>query len=736
MVPVRAQSIAIFLLLVLLVPALPLDAPADATGHLDLTAPPLVLEDPVGDPGPLGLGVADNPAMAALYQHVDITRIELGHDDASTFRLDIKVAGWDPVVTLPAQAAALGSIGCNAQWTYAHDKDDLTFHYVSGFRAAYPRVPGDPPESFSNSHIFMYRDENRWTEWHSSGGFNGLEVTFDKETTTFQMTLHKTSFPVWPGARPPSLGDTLILQAVSCQTGEVPIRDDVQVDEDSRYDFAFPGPNGTVSVYFTNDGPPEQIEDINDWQRPFQPEGATVSSVGPGERTALPITVVNHADTRRLVQLDALMPGSDGDGWNLTLAPSVMLGAGEERTFNLLVTPPADAVPGEARPIHIVAQVTGEDTLSLAPRILRVTPVLAHDQSTFHIHLKPYPNGDLVDEVFTTAIPRYLVATSLLEEIEGYPNDPAPLGEITNGFTGYQMDPLVRAAHLDPDVPTKVKVSFQGDPERQVSVGMTLTGEESGTLFQFTKRVPADGTTEIDVPLQDEEALVLPAGERLYFYMSINTVETGPESVNEIAFDPSGSSFTLPVLETDQDFVVTDGRFLPTLALARGEERLAYLNPGQEYAFDLVMTNEGVDTDDVTIEIEPVNTTGWEVQAMPGSTYRLNAGNSTPFAVVVHAPDDAAEGEQGRFDVRVRSKSDPDVHTRMRVSVIVTSGVDLESKPYEEREGQAPPLTEDSRGSPAAALLPVLFLGSLLAAVRRGRRTHSGMKSSDAELMQ
>lgn len=722
--PVRGdRSLSVILLVALVAPAILVALPVDAGSH-GAPGDRLVIDDPVGDPGPLGVGVEDNPAMTT-YQHIDLVRVEVGDDDADTFEIVIGVAGIDPVVSAPAQAASGTDISCSVRWTYDHDDEAITYYYEASF-SANNLIPGEPPDSFSTRFYYNYQDDNGGRGYSMSGGFTGFDVHYDEDTSAFIMSAQKDFFPVWPGGQKASLGDTLVLQVVTCRTDVAlygSMSDSIEVDDNSTYSFSDPGPGREVHVRFAGDPEPEPASSGREWRPPNERATTPVASVGSGISTSLEIVVANRADSKQLIQLDAAFTEEVPPGWNMTLAPSVLLDAGDERRLSLIVKAPKDAQAFDEHPIRVTAESAVDGQIGSTSRILLVTPVLDHEHNTFHIHTQDPNTNDPLFEAVSVVAPIYQVTASLSEDLPGFDNEPAPVGRLLYWGGGSTLAPLVLEAQLDVETPVDVALAFDGDATREVDVQISLSSDETGTLFSDRRAVPGDGVTELSLPLLGEEDIVLPAGTQLYFTLRLGPEEVNDDPMSEITFDASRSSFTLPVLEHDEDRVTTDGRFLPTLALAPDEERVTYVNPDKEYAFDLLLANEGVESDDVTVQVTPVNTTGWEAQIMPGKTYRLTPGNSTPFAMVIRAPAEGEEGERARFDVRAVSKEDPDVYTRLRLEAILTTGVELDEKPYQERDGQHAPLQDDKQEAPGAgSLLFVAIVAGLFMAARWRRR--------------
>lgn len=711
---------SLFVLVLLSVPLFVAGEPA--SGQSPAAGQNLVVTDPVGDVGPFGLvGIQDNPA-AVPWSHIDITRLEVGNEAAATYQVILGVAGFDDPAQYAAQAAAVQDFRCSVRWTYDHDEDDVNYYYDVGFSADLLRLPGPDPGAISMDWYWRYSDGDSGRSY-SYGGWDAGDIAWDAAQQAFVMTIPKAWVPVWPGGHDAGRGDTLLPIAAQCWSDIAlygNMSDYLGVPEGTGYSFRMGGRGDVIQLGFDAPGAESGAADPHDWDPPVGGETAAhVASVAAGRPSKVLVHVANNADARKLVQLAVTPIDTPSTAWNLSLAQSVMVPARETRIVNLIVTAPASAAPGETLPFAVQAKAAGEPLESSLSGVLRVTPVLSAEHNTFHIHSARYSSANPINQAAYAVFPPYELAASLLETEPGFDDEPATLSAVS-GFSGnHYLEPLVAPVRLDATKPVPVTVAFEGDGERSVRVRLYLMAEDL-TLLQVDETVPGDGVTEIEAWLNAEDVVEIDAGTELYFQMSVTPSGIGPENANDVAFLARDSSFTLPVMAGGQSLVYTDGRFLPSLALARGEESTTYLNPGKEYAFDLVLSNEGIETDDIQLSVNATNATGWDVTVQPGSVFRVHPGNSTPFSVVVRAADGAGEGDRALFDVIARSKHNDAVRTEVRLDVLVTTGIDVEEKRYEEKEGQLDPLLEERAESPGASLVAVLVAAA--AAVLMARR--------------
>lgn len=655
----------------------------------------LLVSDPVGDAGPIGLAPGGPVPPVPVFDHVDIVEVHFGPETADSIGFGITFNGWDETVSGAMMLTALQGLRCN-MYFYFEDETESTFRL-------YVRSPGLNNEEprFEWELNYMYWSETGMgSNWQWSG-YN--EADWDADTTTMRMTIPKNHLPIFPGPRVGASGDTLMLQSLSCTADVLGYGQysDRLNDTPVSYPLRAPSAGDVVQVAV---GGGEDAVGISpeSWTFP-DASGPEAMPVAPGKQTVIPIDLTNLASDRKLALLSAAAVDGPGEGWNLSIAPSVLLNGDESRTVNLIVTPPTDATSGTVLDARVTATVAAEDSVGAASIRLEVAPILSATQNTLHLHAKHVASG--MPEPAAELQPRYDLQVSLNEDEPGWDAEVIDPGPLYSTRMIARLAPIAQKVELSAEDPASATLQVAGDGEIRVDV--FIETEES--LLYMTRGTYAPGTHELALQPYFEEDLELPFGTRiavtLYVTYMLGTTTGG------VALD--GTSVSLPVNDVASGLTITDGTYLPNLGVARGEDRVAYLNPDRTYTYDLRLGNDGLETDDLTVTATAVNASGWQLDVVPGKTFRVPAGNATPLGIAVKAAADAQEGDVIEVDVKAVSKHDPLATASLKLRAIVTTELDLPDRFYEDHEDQMAPLTDNEESPPVHGL----WVGAVLAGV-------------------
>ncbi|MBW3583564.1 MAG: hypothetical protein KY455_10745 [Euryarchaeota archaeon] len=657
----------------------------------------LEILDPKGDVSPYGLLGDDPTPVGEVYDHVDVERIVIGAETPDTFTVTFDLAGRSEPKAIATEAVALNDVSCYLRWTY-DGKDEVEYR-VGVHAGNFLDAPGGDLSLYPQLNRIDRSDgDYRWDYWYPEDGAFTFE--WDAAEHSFTWVVAKAFTPLRADGEPPAKGVTLTPVYAACGTDVAffgSLQDRVMT-EGQTFRFTDPGAGSVVKMRFG--GPETKI-------------GTT--GIVPGDAVVLPLYVLNTDDSRKIVTLTAAAIAPDGTTlpWELTVAPRLDLKAGESRALKLVAKAPADVAAGATARLQVDLEVLGVTAPARASLPAKVVPVLGPDLDTyrfFSMKRDASPTADIWPGMFG---PNDRVTMSLLDSVPGFAQDPVLVRPFTGGSSYGMLDPLGKEVRLDPEGFAELTVDIQSDHDASVDMGFEFYIDE--LVAAWFGEVPT-GVSTLKLPILSER-MSFPAGTQVEFYIYRSM---GFDDGVEARLDPATSSFRLPLLPiAEQELQLTDGRFLPTLALAPGEDKEAYLNAGKIYAYELVLANEGVETDDLTLSARAVNATGWDVQLVPGRSFRVPAGNATMFGVELVPPASAVEGDKVEIVVEAVSKHDPAARATMRLGAVVT-GLDLPEKRYGVKEGQLPPLEEAKEASaPTLVALTGLALVALALARRR-----------------
>lgn len=674
-------------------------------GADDAPAGPLVVEDALGDPSPNGMVPEPNP-VGAMYPNVDIERFLVHEERPGSFRITIDLLGR-PVTTAVSEAVATNDLYCLVDWHYGDDRGRVYRLFVGAFNPF--DAPGGETKSFYTELAMLDADgETQHGPVLEEAGV--YEFAWEPDEGVVSFRLSKTAVPVDAEGRVPSAGDVLVPQRAYCVTNigyGVNIVDAVDLS-DARFAFADPGPGETVRLGLGGRIAPSEGR--------FPRTG-----LGAGEQAVLPFEVENRDAVRRIV---TLLPSiSDDEGrpldWPLVMAPRVDLGPGEVRTVNLVVQVPDDAPLALAARLQVDLEVVGLDAPARAAVEGRVLPVLGPGNDTYRFHVRTQ-DGSITSGQYPGLLQHGTrIMMSLLDEVEGFEDAPFMLRPFAPRAPYLVLDPLAGPARLDPDGEAELTLALEGDAGADVRVLFEFLIDRV-PVAHYSGDVAADGVSTLRLPIMTPVTSFL-LGSEVAFGLKI---EVPPQRGNlGVRFDPAASSFSLPLLPVaEQRLSLSDGRFLPTLDLAPGQAKEVYCNRERVQAFDLVLANDGVATDDLSLSARVVDASGWDVAVVPGRAFRVPAGNATLFGVEVVAPASAAEGDRAGIVVEAVSEHDPAARATLELVAVVTE-LPVPERRYDAGEGQLAPLDGVEESPPVGVVAVVLV--SVLFVLRRFRRALS-----------
>jgi MYXO-CTERM domain-containing protein len=276
--------------------------------------------------------------------------------------------------------------------------------------------------------------------------------------------------------------------------------------------------------------------------------------------------------------------------------------------------------------------------------------------------------------------------------------------------------PLAQAVVLDANKSIEAELVFKPVVEFSGSVSLEVTTSMSGRLIAGGSYSGTIGTAVIPLsflPLADA-VRVTPEDGRLELRLTVRTQTTGAGATSllpDFQFVPKRSSVTFPFIPDPNagDIRVSLGPAFIGLSLQTDPQE--FLNPGRGKIFNATVVNEGIEADEAKLEIL-YDQPNWRVDVLPGIRYNLPPGDNARFSLLVRAPADAKEGDQLHILVNATSHKDPNVRSQIRLTAIVTTGIDIpdETRHFKTDEESAQKVVRPpSKNTPG----PTAVLGAL-----------------------
>lgn len=466
-------------------------------------------------------------------------------------------------------------------------------------------------------------------------------------------------------------------------------------------------------------------------------------SVEPGLTTLVKLDVVNLNGAKRIVNLSAQLGSKDDSKkWEVRIAPGVQIPGSEKRTVNLVVNATSAVTHRESTLVRIigVSYLFKDEIGSLTLRLVASVPPSV-EQTSLYFHASKPPAGSTISGC---SIPFFggggqCQPTRWLNTLE---TDPTADLDATGDERGrdfyfgssqirytYGLDAaLSRDVVLDVKKPfmatINIKSSFalDGSLEVRVSAG----GKGLGSIRSSINLPQGGGAANLNfLPLVDSSRIK--AGDKITVdvILSYDNVGAGAGSIASQPFLlPKGSRIVFPIT-TDPN--VTAQGPVPAgeafLGLTRhNKEDNEFANPARARVFEMTVVNEG-GLEDVATITTFVTSGACEVEVRPGTSFKLEAGDSAKFGVLLRPAADAKEGSQCHVSINATSRIDPAITVTQRVYIIVTTNLDLpdDSKTYlPDKDSEAKAAAASPRAkSPTTGLLAALAVLGVVAARRR-----------------
>lgn len=669
-------------------------------GAVPTDAGALVVPDPEGDADALDSGVGLG------NEQIDIVRLEVGGDDQETLRFALAFAGPPGPLTPPELFVRFGSERCEIEWSYNDKMENF------GFRMRFER-----PEEGSLGHARMSY------QWRSEGGSHGYGwtvrevVEYVLANETIVVLLPKEHVAVGDTGRVPAAGDRVTDIQASC--GDFDAYDAVDAEGAS---YALAGSEGvpvTMTLNADGEGGDEQV-----WvPPPFSGWNTRSMAVAPGGSASFPLTLFNHADSKKIVRLSANVTdwrGDTVDGWSLRVPEHVTVPAAGERVVGVHVAAPEDARIARSVRLEVSGALLGDEGETSTQGWVVVSPPLDQENDRIWFHSSNPTDPSPEDEIITMTGYNGGLHVSTLQHDPRFEDGPVGVTPFDGSRDWSTVLPMPNDVRFETGANVTGRMVIDSDLGTPIEVQIEIDSQ-SGVIASLRGKTDPSGVADLKGPLLLDPA-ELPSGERIWVLVRVTDPVRSGEPAGRMTIDPAESWLRFPILPSEDKVMPTDGRWLPTLRLAADEEASTYIGPDGRHDFELMLGNEGMERDDIVLDVRSDNMTGWTVELIPGRVFRVPAGDVTPVAVSVRVDGERTEGERFSVEVTATSKSDPAAVSRLRLDAVVTTGVGVSDKIYDPaRSDQIAPLEEKDEDVPASGFVPLLVLFGLLAMLGRRR---------------
>lgn len=438
----------------------------------------------------------------------------------------------------------------------------------------------------------------------------------------------------------------------------------------------------------------------------IEPAASNRVSVTPGVPSLVGLRIENLVAAKRLVNLSATVQGGEGANlWSLQILPTIQVPSGQSRVVNLIVNLSAKAQHRD----EAVAIVRGE-SLGVVGEIgaIRLELVASAppspQQKTLYFHAAEREDAGLFAEAVCSVVPCFSDLTWLntLDEDPAADLDAGTRMTLTSvggagGFsTGYSVEfgldtPLATALVLDPAQSVKAQLAFKPSVEFPAQLYFEVSTAVSGRVIasqSASVTVKEGAPIALTLPPMPDATRIEPSDGPLVARITLRPPLAGPGAaalLPTFMFVPAQSQIELPIVPDPNAGTISLAAGPAFVSLSPESDLEAFLNPGRAKLFNATVVNEGIEADDAQLEVI-YDDPDWRVQLLPGARFHLPAGDGAKFSILVHAPENATEGQQLHFIVNATSVADPRAQSQLRFTAIVTTSIEIadESHYYQE----------------------------------------------------
>lgn len=631
--------------------------------------------DPSGDVSPIG-GPVGLPLTAATSA-IDITGMRIENEDEVGFDIVVQVAELRV-----ADDAFTGFDGINFDGTFHLAGAKPTYRFYSYIYGSFsPDATSTFTAAPDAAYAYFYVCDRHCID-------DELTVTLDDAANTVRFTFSKAGLlgEGFLGDEPSGLPTTLAvgdlltdLRIESQSVGPVfsPLYDSVPDEGNDAPPYAFKTPAANTVVVIELPGTYGGL------------------AVLPGVNLSVPFSIVNRAEGKRLLEIEYVLTGAAAGNYAAWGPRALTIPAGEARNFTLAIDTKAAAKAADDVRLAVRAKSPGRpDEMGYAAADLVPGATLSPASNVLHFHsLGDGAVGQPLDTALCANPVLFGCNQGFLSPLE---QDPDATGDGSiQGYGGFSATdatnqfwiplrrPLPTALAFAEDAPMQLELQLKAPVRAEgvrIEAEMWYSSEsEGGSLLSVSTTAtidPAGTLVKLSGPAEVGDSGVVPAGSFMYLRLDVSSFlspsGTAAWGAGGITISAAESRIVLPLVELPESLRNVAKATPFQLAVVGDDEE--FVNPGEARLMNVTILNQASDAHraDVTATIDRA---GWSVEVFPGRAYDLDAADMVKLAVLVHAPADAKEAEQGL--VRLNVTDETGANATLLLLVTATDGFDF-----------------------------------------------------------
>lgn len=709
------KPFSILITVVLALSTLPFVAPSAAQPAGDLE-----IEDGRGDVSPFGFPTPAGIPASAATDNGDLTSFRMYGEDIEGITIEIGVAELKPT---PQQAGIFGggrfSVSFMLEGTeisygatfYAYPDgryDPITGTGPSGTQ----RVPADfyicvPESGCFNQRIIgtLNWDESLITGYLPKGALAGREPVYDE---------------AYPTGVPPIRAGSRLASILVEASGNLGLYD---VMPDS----------GVAGPYVLKAGVPNEKIGVSlvQFDHGFTYSGSVFgpvsdfpsASVTPGAPTLVQVRVANHNPAKRIINISAqLVDPADAATWSVRVVNTLTIPGGDDRIINLIVNATDRVQHRDEALARISAKSLGfpDEIGALRVRLVAAVPPTP-TKNVLYAHTADQTSGGF-SICFGGCGGGGMWLNTLEDDPHALDDQGSPMS-FSTGLTSNQyffnmnLDAqLTRDLVFDATKPGKVTLVTQCSPCPQGELILELQSDQ-GPIASGT--APFGATTEVDLAMTTDRVV-----QGSYIGLFGRMDSSGPPPLVD-GMNPKilggQTQIVLPVIPDPEAKVGQRIPLGPAFLTLSGENVTGeFIAPGKAKVFAVTVVNEGIEEDvvNIALEHEPEH---WQASVQPGDKFRLKAGESATFGVLISAPSNATEGEVVKVLINATSELDKTALAQLGIEAIASENALEEEEEFEVDEDTELALEEAPKKSPGPGLVVFMAVAVGLVAWQRRR---------------
>lgn len=706
----KLSAILVTLILALsTVPLLPSGA-SQAAGDLEV-------EDARGDVSPFGFTPAGLPPSAASDQ-ADLTSLRMYGEDIDGLTIELGVANLKPQ---PSQAGLFGGARYYVYFTLEGSEItySATFYVYPGpydpvagtGPSGIARVPADfyvcvPVMGCFNQRIIATAnwDESLVTGYLPKGALAGREPLFDE---------------TYPTGIPSIRAGSRLASIRAEASGNLGLYDQLP-------DSGFAGP------YILKAGVPNEKVGVAlvqfDHGFTYSATGffGTVAdfpsaSVTPGAPTLVQVRVSNHNAAKRIINISAqLVDPTDAATWSVRVVNTLTIPGGDDRIINLIVNASDKVKHRDEALARVSARSLGfpDEVGSLRIRLVAAVPPTPTKNVLF-AHMN---NG--ITGICIGGCGGGYIWLNTLEEDPSSADDVGMPMQYSTGLTSTRFSfdmtldaQLTRDLVFDDSKTIEVTIVSTCSPCPQGEMILELQSDQGPIASGVAPFAP---TTQVELAIVNDRVV---QGSYLGLFGSMATSSPPPfvDGMNPKIIGGK-TKLELPVIP-DPD--AKPGQRIPLgpafMTLSAENATGEFIAPGKSKTIAVTVVNEGIEEDvvNIALKLEPDY---WTASVEPGSKFRLKAGESATFGLLINAPANATEGETVDVLINATSEIDPTALAQLVVEATASENALDEEEEFAVDEDTELALEEAPKKSPGLGFAGVVAAGLGFVVWQRRRR--------------